>query len=83
MLVKIIDNGYILGLAEAPTGTEITEEEYNELTAIFHAMPVKEGYAYKLRESDLEWEEYPVEPEPEDEIQSDEALSILLGGESE
>lgn len=82
MLVKIIDNGYILGLADAPTGIEITEEEYNELTEIFHAMPVKEGYAYRLRE-DLTWEEYPVEPEPEGEITDDEALSILLGGDGE
>lgn len=79
MLVKIIDNGYILGLADAPTGIQITEDEYAELTDIFHAIPVREGYAYKLRE-DLTWEEYPVEPEPEDEITADEAMEILMGG---
>ena len=79
MLVKIIDNGYIVGLADAPTGVEVTAEEYAALTDIFHAMPVREGYAYRLRE-DLTWEEYQVEPEPVDELTDAEALSILLGG---
>ncbi len=82
MLVKIIDNGYIVGLADAPTGVEVTAEEYAELTDIFHTMPVRKGYAYRLRE-DLTWEEYPVEPEPVDELTDAEALAILLGGDGE
>jgi hypothetical protein len=76
---KIVIGGYILGLAVADKGIEITEQEYRELTDIFHAMPVREGYAYRLRE-DLTWEEYPAEPEPVDEISNEEALEILLGG---
>ena len=79
---KIIVGGYILGLAVADKGIEITEQEYNELTDIFHAMPVREGYAYRLRE-DLTWEEYQVEPEPVDELTDTEALAILLGGDYE
>ena len=82
MLVKIIVDGYILGVAEATEGEEITEEEYNELTEIFHEKPVREGYAHKLRE-DLTWEEHEVEPEPVDEISADEALEILFGGDGE
>lgn len=76
---KIIVGGYILGLAVADKGIEITEQEYSELTDIFHAMPVKDGYAYRLRE-DLTWEEYPVEPEPVDELTAADALAIILGG---
>ena len=79
-LTKIIVGGYILGLAVADKGIEITEQEYSELTSIFHAMPTKDGYAYRLRD-DLTWEEYPVEPEPVDEVPPEEALEILLGGD--
>ena len=79
MFVKIVSDGYILGVADAPSGMEISESEYNELTNIFHNIPVKEGYMYKLR-TDLTWEEVPREPEPVDEIDDTEVLSILLGG---
>lgn len=76
MLVKIISNGYILGLAEAPTGVEVSEEEYLKLADIFHAMPTKEGYAYRLRE-DLTWEEYHVEPEPIEELTAEEIAAAI------
>lgn len=76
---KIIVGGYILGLAVADKGIEITEQEYSKLTNIFRAMPTKDGYAYRLRE-DLTWEEYQVEPEPVDELTDAEALAIILGG---
>ena len=78
MVFKIVSNGYILGVGVGSKGVEITEAEYNELTEIFHAMPVKEGYGYRLK-TDLTWEEYKVEPEPVDEIPPEGALEILMG----
>lgn len=79
MKVKIVDNGYILGVAIASMGTEITEQEYAELTDLFHNMPTaREGYEYKLTE-DHEW----VEVELQDSIDDSEALSIMLGEETE
>ena len=82
MYFKVIDNGYILGLGIGELGEHITEEEFNELTDIFHNVPVREGYHYKLREN-LTWEEEDDVPEPEDEITPEEALEILLGEENE
>lgn len=80
MKVKIMDNGYILGVAIASTGIEIGEQEYNELTEIFHTMPTaREGYEYKLTE-EREWVEIPIDPDPE--IDDSEALSIMLGEEA-
>ena len=60
-------------------GNEITAERYSEIRAILDEMPkAPEGHFYVLTEL-LEWElrEY---PEPSEEIDADEALSILLGG---
>ena len=79
MKVKIVDNGYILGVAIASMGTEITEQEYAELTDLFHNMPTaREGYEYKLTE-DHKW----VEVELQDSIDDTESLSIMLGEETE
>ena len=76
---KIIVEGFILGLAIANKGVEITEQEYNELTEIFHAMPTpREGYEYKLT-ADREWVEVPLDIDPE--LDDTEALDILLGGD--
>lgn len=81
MLVKIIDSGYILGLADAPTGIEVTTAEYAELTEIFHAMPTaREGYEYKLT-VDREWIEVPLDTDPD--LSDAEAFSIILGGDTE
>lgn len=81
MFVKILDGDYILGVAIASTGIEIGEQEYNELTEIFHTMPTaREGYEYKLTE-EREWVEIPIDPDPE--IDDSEALSIMLGEETE
>ena len=83
MYYKIAKDGYILsiGSTERNTENEITESEYNEIMTIIRNCPAREGYEYRLK-TDLTWEEYEVEPpEPEpDEIDSDEALSIILDG---
>lgn len=82
MYFKVRSNGYILGLGIGSLGEQITEEEFNELTEIFHNVPVREGYHYNLRE-DLTWEEEEDIPEPIDEISPEEALGILLGEQNE
>lgn len=81
MYVKIIDGNYILGVANAPYGNEITELEYSELTEIFHAMPVpRTGFEYKLTVGE-KWVEVPIEgPQYIDDT---DALNILLGGDTE
>ena len=81
MYIKIVNNEYVFGVAISSEGTEISEEEYNQLTEIIHNMPVKPGYVYKLK-TNLTWEEHKHEPEPQDEISDTEAIGIILGGES-
>lgn len=80
MFFKVIKDNYILGVGIGERGTEITQSEYDQLTDIFHSMPQKEGYEYRLK-TDLTWEEYEREPEPIDDLPDSEALSIILGGE--
>lgn len=78
-------NNYILAIGTGYGGTEITEAEYNEIMAIIQNHPIAEGKGYRLK-ADLTWEEYDLPPVPkpsdDDEISTDEALNILLGGES-
>lgn len=81
MFVKILDDDSIVGLAIANRGVEITEQEYNELTEIFHAMPTaREGYEYKLT-VDREWIEVPLDTDPD--LSDAEAFSIIFGGDTE
>ena len=80
---KALSDGYIYAIGTGPGGTEITEAEYNEIMAIIQNRPIAEGKGYRLK-ADLKWEEYDLPPVPEpsddDEISTDEALNILLGG---
>ena len=80
---KQTSNNYILAIGTGYGGTEITEAEYNEIMAIIQNRPTAEGKGYRLK-ADLAWEEYDLPPVPEpsdnDEISTDEALNILLGG---
>ena len=80
---KQTSNNYILAIGTGYGGTEITEAEYNEIMAIIQNRPAAEGKGYRLK-ADLTWEEYDLPPVPEpsdnDEISTDEALNILLGG---
>ena len=81
----ITENGYIkrIELSNYSSGQNITEAEYNEIMAIIQNRPTAEGKGYRLK-ADLTWEEYDLPPVPEpsddDEISTDEALNILLGG---
>lgn len=84
MVQKITDEGFIVGLVDGAQGThgvEVTEQEYTELTDLFHNMPTpREGYEYKLT-INREWVEVPIDTDPD--LVDAEALEILLGGGSE
>ena len=78
---KIVENGYLPAIGTDCGGVEITEEEYNEIKAILPTKPAAtETTDYRLRD-DLTWEEYEIDPpDPDPELDGDEALAILLGG---
>ena len=80
---KQLSDSHIIAIGTGLGGTEITEAEYNELMAIIQNAPHADGKGYNLN-TDLTWEEYDLPPVPEpsddDEISTDEALNILLGG---
>lgn len=80
---KNIENGYILAVGTGSGHIEITPEEYIKIIGVIEARPTPfEGKDCRLTES-LEWEEYdkPVEEDPE--LNDEEALHIILGGESQ
>lgn len=81
--VQYNDSGALLAIGTGPGGVEITEDEYNAIMDVIRNRPAAEGKGYRLK-ADLTWEEYDLPPEPElsddDEISTDEALNILLGG---
>lgn len=81
MKQKQIIDGYILAVGINCGGTEITEEEYNEILLVIHNKPpATETTDYRLRE-DLTWEAYPIDPpDPDPEIDDTELLNILMGG---
>lgn len=84
MYKKVVINGYILGVGQVEHNGNITEDEYNELTALFHDMPnAPDGYEAKLNDNTLEWDIIEIPPEPEPELTDSEALNILLGGDVE
>ena len=80
---KQTSNHYIIAIGTGAGGTEIAETEYNDIMAIIQNRPSADGKGYRLK-TDLTWEAYDLPPEPElsdeDEISTDEALNILLGG---
>ena len=78
---KKFDDGYILGIGTGAGGTEISEAEYGEiLTAIQDRPEETATIGYRLK-TDLAWESYEKEPEPEPtEIDETEAFNILIGG---
>ena len=76
---KVINGEYITEIGTGLNGEEITESEYNEiLTLIQNKPPRTETTDYRLK-TDLIWEPYEVEPEP-DIPSAEELLEIILGG---
>lgn len=78
-----IADGYIIGVCESESHfpNEITKAERDEIFNLLMSRPkAEEGYQYMLKADNLEWElvALPV-PSEDDEIDADEALSILTG----
>lgn len=71
----IVIDGYIAALSTG-SGTEITESEYSTIMQKIQNKPVDpNGYQYRLRADNLEWELVelpPIEPEP---LTDEEALT--------
>ena len=80
---KQTDSMDILTVGVGAGGIEISADEYSEILSIIQNRAIAEGKGYKLK-ADLTWEEYDLptvhEPSDDDEISTDEALNILLGG---
>lgn len=80
---KRIDSDYITMIGMGDGGVEITETEYDSILSVIRNKPEETALiGYRLK-TDLTWEEYEKEPEPEEEPTADEVLDILLGGDTE
>lgn len=78
---KDIEGGYIIAIGTGGNGVEITEDGYDEImTVVQNKPPRTEDKDYRLK-PDLTWEEYDRPPDPEPEVEGEELLNILLGGE--
>lgn len=79
MYYKIINSGYLVVVGTGNGGIPITEEEYKTLiTHIRNKPEAPEGYGYRLKE-DLTWELYELPIVPEEEISSDELMTMIEG----
>lgn len=80
---KQTDDVYILAVGVGAGGMEISADEYSKILSIIQNRPSAYDKGYRLK-TDLTWEAYDLPPVPEpsddDEISTDEALNILLGG---
>ena len=82
MYKKIIQNGYIVAVGSGDFGTDITEDEYNALLEILQNRPQETAeIGYRLK-TDLTWESYEKEPQPEPDLTADEIVDIIFGGVS-
>lgn len=81
---KNIDGDYLQSVSIGTGQLEITQEEFENLLSIIRAKPTDVGRKIWRLSINLTWEAYDLPPEPEpsdeDEISTDEALNILLGG---
>ncbi len=77
---KDVDNGYILGIGTGVGGEEITAAEYDEIMTAIQTRPTEtEEAGYRLK-TDLTWEQYEKEPEPEDDTAYPEDIAEALEG---
>lgn len=80
---KIVMDGYVSAVSLL-IGEEITEPEYNTIMQKIQNKPTDpDGYAYKLRADNLEWDLVELPPVPEEEPTTEdkaEAYDILIGG---
>jgi len=82
---KVEENGYIIAITTAWVGAELTESEHAAIRQRIQNKPTDpDGYTYKLRADNLEWElvELPPAPEYEPTVEDKaEAYDILMGEE--
>ena len=77
---KKVQSGYIIYVGTGLGGTEITESEYNEImTAIYNRPQETAEIGYRLK-TDLTWESYEKEPQPEPDLSAEEIVDIIFGG---
>lgn len=77
MLFKVISDGYILGVGIGSQGTEITQEEYDQITELMHNKPSDtEDTVYKLSES-FEWVACERDNGLSDEVSSEEIAQVI------
>ena len=76
---KIIQSGYLAVIGTGNGGTEITNEEYENILTVINEKPIVEsGYDYRLKE-DLTWETYELPIVEETDISSDELMTMIEG----
>lgn len=80
---KNVNDGFIDSIQETEAvinfDGKIEKAEYNEIVSAFESAPsAPEGFVYRLK-TDLTWElcELPPDPEPTNEINAEELLSLL------
>ena len=73
---KNLENGYIFAVSIDYGAVEITESEYNAILQKIQNKPTDpDGYAYKLRADNLEWELVKLPPVEEEPLTDEEALT--------
>ena len=79
MKYKQVNDGYIIIIGVDCGGIEISDDEYNDIMAIIHNKPQEtDTIGYRLK-TDLTWEQYEKEPQPEPDLDDSELIDILLG----
>lgn len=78
---KTIVNGFINTIGIGTNGIAISEAEYQEVLRIVHSKPAKTATVDYMLSENMEWVPYEIEAPGEDvDLDSDEALSIIMGG---
>lgn len=76
---KNIADGYIMSFGIGNGGTEITEQEYNEIMEVIQNAPQETNTIGYMLKADLTWEAYEKEPVEVDDATAEELLNILTG----
>ena len=81
---KNIVNGYITAIGTGGGGIEIAESEYNQIMTAIQAKPKRTATTDFRLKTDLTWEEYErIDPVVPEDLEPEEAMSILLGRDGE
>ena len=74
---KLVLGNYILAVGEKINGIEISEEEYGKILAATDSKPKKDGFYYKLRDDNKQWDEFKIMPDPETDLTITDTLQAL------